>query len=133
MPQEATDFFKRLHTDEAFRRRFSTDPAAALREEGFDPDKLNLPSEIDPAQLERRLSAVFEQGEETEIPGPEHADLSADELWTRFNMISPQEGQPVPLVVAVVAYAGPPVVATVTVVGIGSGAAAADDDEGEQS
>lgn len=116
-----SEFFARLHSDPKFRARFAASPAAVLAEAGFDPKKLQLPSNIDADELAGRLERLFSGRQVYEVPTPEVAEkLSADELWSRFNVIrgtaSHSAGDTVPLVVAVVAYGTPPVTGTPVVV-----------------
>lgn len=87
-----SEFFARLGEDKAFRERFAKDPAAVLREAGYDPDQLELPTLIDPDALERRVTRIRRGEEDLTGDEAELARLSADELWDRFAIVRLRDG-----------------------------------------
>src|SRR4051812_20351647 len=134
MPQrQFSAFFLRLHGDKALRDRFAHAPAAVLKEEGFDPEMLNLPSKVDPIHLEKRLDQLFKEGGISLSGKPaDVARLTPNELWERFSVIAlkPEDnalsgGSDTAVVVAVVVYGVSMVTSgsgtQVTVVGKGIG------------
>jgi hypothetical protein len=114
-----SDFFTKLHDDAAFRARFVADPAATLRQAGFDPTKLNIPANIDANTLNAKLDALFSAKQAFRMPtSAEVSRLSADQLWSDFGIIkgaTGEDGDP-PIVVAVVAYGTAVAVGTQAVV-----------------
>ena len=115
-----SELFTKLHKDPGFRARFAKNPAKALAGEGFDADKLALPSKIDPADLEHKLDRLFSGREAYVAPPAEAADMSADELWNKFSVIGKagaRSEESSPIVVAVVAYGAASVTGTPVVVG----------------
>jgi len=87
-----SELFSRLGEDKAFRDRFAKDPATVLREAGYDPDQLELPSQIDPEALEKRVTRI-RKGEETlEGTEAELSRLTANELWEKFAIVRLREG-----------------------------------------
>lgn len=87
-----SELFSRLGEDKAFRERFAKDPAKVLREAGYDPDQLELPSKIDPDALEKRVTRIRRGEEKLEGKEADMASLSANDLWERFAIVRLRDG-----------------------------------------
>ena len=104
-----SSLFLRLSRDQNLRRKFAENPQEFLRDEGFDPSRLELPSNIDLATLDARVEGAFgNDSDDWTASEAEVASMSADELWSRFGVIgekseSDDNATASPLV-AVVAY-----------------------------
>ena len=79
--------FARLMRDKAYRRRFAANPAEVLREAGYDPELLDLPTQMDAAELDAQLARVKAGSFDFTGTQDEWDTLSADDLWRRFAMI----------------------------------------------
>jgi hypothetical protein len=83
-----SSLFLRLARDEELRRRFVEDPRGFLRSEGYDPDRFNIPEQLDLYGLEQKVDQAFGSTEvDWTAPPEEFEQMTPDEIWSRFGVI----------------------------------------------
>lgn len=87
-----SSIFLRLSRDPEARKAFVENPSEFIRNEGIDPERLDLPRSVDADTLDAKIKAAFGGGDASwAIEPTEAARLNAEELWSRFGVIAERE------------------------------------------